>query len=282
MNTVILVPTDFSELARKGILYACELASALQADIKLLYVYPYPAIPAEVPSDFFHSSSQQLREAADTKIHALMEELSALYPDIQFHKLVDQGPVVANISQYAETEKASLIVMATAGAEGIKKWFVGSFAAGVVDTSEVPVLVIPDDFEFQHIPQKILFATDYAQGEPGPLEEVASLAALIDAEIIITHINLGNESLATEMFEWYKQKIEAAIPYHRKTFHLVNGDDLQQTLDSLVNLKQADLLVMSIRERTFWEAVKRKSETKEMAYHASVPLLTYHLANFKQ
>ena len=38
----------------------------------------------------------------------------------------------------------------------------------------------------------------------------------------------------------------------------------------------ADLLAMTIRRRTFTEKLLQRSMTKRMAYHAHLPLMTYH------
>ncbi|MEM8898176.1 MAG: universal stress protein [Bacteroidota bacterium] len=280
MKPIILVPTDFTELAKAGITYACNLASHINAEVQLMHIYPYPSIPAEVPSDFMHAGSEQLAKSASERISGIIEECSGKFPGLVFKKVLDQGPIVSNITQYAEQENISLIVMASNGAEGVRKWFVGSFSAGVVEYAKVPVLIVPDEYTGEAVPSKIVFATDYAAGEPGPLREVIALAKMIDAEVLITHVNLGGESLPDEMFEWYKEKIEEEISYPRKSFYLVKGEELQETLESFVQLKEADMMVMSIKERSFWERVLSKSETKEMAYHPPVPLLTYHLSAF--
>lgn len=282
MKPIILVPTDFTELAKAGITYACNLASHINAEVQLMHVYPYPSIPAEVPSDFMHAGSEQLAKNASEKISQIIEEFSEKHPEITFKKVLDQGPIVSNITHYAEQENISLIVMASNGAEGVRKWFVGSFSAGVVEYSKVPVLIVPDEYSGETVPSKIVFATDYAAGEPGPLNEVIALAKMIDAEVLITHVNLGGESLPDEMFEWYKEKVGEDVSYPRKSFHLIKGEELQETLESFVRLKEADMMVMSIKERSFWERVLSKSETKEMAYHPPVPFLAYHLSSFKR
>ncbi|MEL6195016.1 MAG: universal stress protein [Bacteroidota bacterium] len=282
MKPIILVPTDFTELAKAGIAYACNLASHIDAEVQLMHIYPYPSIPAEVPSDFMHAGSEQLAKSASEKIAVIVEEFSEKYPGIVFKQVLDQGPIVSNITHYAEQENISLIVMSSNGAEGVRKWFVGSFSAGVVEYAKVPVLIVPDDYSEEGVPTRIVFATDYAAGEPGPLREVIALAKMIDAELLITHVNLGGESLPEEMFEWYKEKVEEEISYPRKSFFLIKGEELQETLESFVLMKEANMMVMSIKERSFWERVLSKSETKEMAYHPPVPLLTYHLSSFNR
>lgn len=50
--------------------------------------------------------------------------------------------IVASVVNYADREKANLIVIGTRGRSGISKMLLGSVASGVVTYSPIPVLVV--------------------------------------------------------------------------------------------------------------------------------------------
>jgi hypothetical protein len=48
----------------------------------------------------------------------------------------------------AETKKADLLVMGTKGATGLREAFIGTITAGVIESINIPVLVVPEKAKF--------------------------------------------------------------------------------------------------------------------------------------
>jgi nucleotide-binding universal stress UspA family protein len=54
--------------------------------------------------------------------------------------------------------KSEAIIMGTTGASRVKRFFIGSVAAKVLELSNVPVLVIPENFRLKLIKKMVMRA----------------------------------------------------------------------------------------------------------------------------
>lgn len=141
----ILVATDGSEYAKKGLKYALSLASMKNGDIILLHVVNY--VPESTPSIW---TSPKV-EARDKKYveelykeaeNLLTEEMKAIPEDISVIPLIEFGDPSDKILEVAERVNADLIVIGVRGKSGWKKIILGSVSDKVLDKAKIPVLVI--------------------------------------------------------------------------------------------------------------------------------------------
>lgn len=137
----IVVPIDFLENSQKLVDYALYIAGALQANLHLVHVvgiYPNEAMFG-VPV-----FNQEYREAYMKKAHEHMDEMLATVkeknPEAKGSIIV--GDPLDEIVDFADKEKADMIVIATHGAKGIEKILLGSVAMRVVKLARCPVLMM--------------------------------------------------------------------------------------------------------------------------------------------
>jgi universal stress protein A len=146
----ILAPTDFSEPSRIGLRTAKDLAAGDKAECILIHVVaPVRAIPPSGPaahSGFELSAVMQELEDAATKS---LEETSLQMASegIRARSLVVQGTPAEEIAAAAEREEADVIVIATHGWTGWRRFVFGSVAEKVVRLARCPVLTIPAPVE---------------------------------------------------------------------------------------------------------------------------------------
>lgn len=149
MYTRILVATDGSELADKGVEAGLALAKALQASVVLVTasepwrdVYPGDpngmALSSEL-RDGYRKSKQAdceriLDEARARAQAAGIDAVDAVY-------VADRMPADA-ILETAEAQGADLVVMASHGRSGLRRLLLGSQAQAVVSHGTLPVLVV--------------------------------------------------------------------------------------------------------------------------------------------
>ncbi|MGJ4728278.1 universal stress protein [Luteimonas sp. SDU101] len=144
----ILIASDGSALAGKGLDAGLALASALQAKATLVTVSdPWQAVMAAEPSGLALGAElreerrreQQVRAQAvidDAQARAARSgvELAARYVP---ERLADEA-----ILETAESCGADLIVMASHGHRGLRKLLLGSQTQSVVSRGHLPVLVV--------------------------------------------------------------------------------------------------------------------------------------------
>lgn len=142
----ILAPTDFSEPSLSGQKAAGELARESDAELLLIHVVaPVRSIPPTGPPVHagFEMSSvmEELEEAARETVEAMVEERKG--EGIRARGQVVQGNPAEEIASAAEKENADVIVIATHGWTGWRRFVFGSVAEKVVRLASCPVLTIP-------------------------------------------------------------------------------------------------------------------------------------------
>ena len=137
----ILVPLDGSELAEVVLTYARELAGRLDIDLTLLHVSS-PSENAIVPMQ--RAYVQHAAEVVQKQARDVQKE-TGLKPKGRLVKA--QGELVVGypaeeILRYAEENDIDLILMATHGRSGLKRWSIGSMAGKILNASRIPVWLV--------------------------------------------------------------------------------------------------------------------------------------------
>lgn len=144
----ILISTDGSELARKGVDHGLALAKALGSKVTLIIATePFPVLGAAsaagwvaTPQDFetFEEGRRKFAEAILAPLKAAARKM-----EIEAHTIhVADAFAATAIVETAQKEGCDLIVMASHGRRGVKRLLLGSQAAEVVSSSPVAVLVV--------------------------------------------------------------------------------------------------------------------------------------------
>jgi nucleotide-binding universal stress UspA family protein len=126
MEKPILVPWDFTHVAKNAYLHALNFSEILDCEIILLHI---AEDEKKIPEKL-----KQLEEAADelAKEHGKKP-----------HCIVKDGSIFSTIGEVATEEKAEMIIMGTHGIKGAQKLF-GSRAVKVVVSSRIPFLIVQD------------------------------------------------------------------------------------------------------------------------------------------
>jgi len=137
----VLVPLDGSELAEVVFSYATELAARLDLDLVLLHVVdpherdlvPLHRAYVERAAEVLRRQSEELQKKADIQPKgegvAARGELAVGHP-------------AEEILECALRHDIDLILMATHGRSGIKRWALGSVADKVLRVSKTPVCLV--------------------------------------------------------------------------------------------------------------------------------------------
>lgn len=135
----ILCPTDFSEASGKALEAAGELALHFSAEVILLHVvHPLAFVPQATRFDVPLYQSEMETHARNR----LQEIVEKGLTGILFHQMVVLGDAANEIANMAERENADVIVIATHGETGWRRFMFGSVAEKVVRLAECPVLII--------------------------------------------------------------------------------------------------------------------------------------------
>ncbi len=184
----MLVPLDGSELSEVVFPYAKELAGRLGLDVILLHVHspeegktsPLYRAYIEHKAEIIKRQSQEVQGKVGIepggKVLEVRGELVAGYP-------------AEEILRYADERDIDLILMATHGRSGIRRWVMGSVADKVLRASNVPVWLvrteIPEGIVYDKWPKRtMLVPLDGSELAETILPHVEALAKQRGAELV--------------------------------------------------------------------------------------------------
>jgi nucleotide-binding universal stress UspA family protein len=139
----IMLTLDGSPLARQAIPLAVEIASEAQAELVLMTAVAPPYLQAPELMGAYYAYDEALVAVRDR----LKDELGAYAEVLNQHNVAVEPVAVSGlpaeaIVDEAEERKVDLIVMATHGAGGLRRWALGSVADKILHASNTPLLVV--------------------------------------------------------------------------------------------------------------------------------------------
>jgi len=138
LYTHILIPTDGSELAGKGVQHGVALAKLIGAKITILTVLPPDMITADREVDEIRKASKQ--KHAEEVLGAVATQTQTAGVACETIQVEHEHPYQAIINT-ADSKGCDLIVMASHGRRGISAIVLGSETVKVLTHCKIPVLV---------------------------------------------------------------------------------------------------------------------------------------------
>ena len=149
MYANILLSTDGSDVARKGVEHGIALAKALNAKVTVITVTePLPVdygsghapglIPSQEVFDRFDAVCKERAGKVLDEARAIAEQIGI---SVELLHVPNAHPATA-IVEAAKSRGCDLIVMASHGRRGLRKLFLGSQTSEVLADGSVPVLVV--------------------------------------------------------------------------------------------------------------------------------------------
>jgi nucleotide-binding universal stress UspA family protein len=262
----IIVPIDFSENSIKALEFALFMADKKNTKITLVHVvemvYDF-ASQAAVALDSLFIDGERLLKETIIKYEATGVEMD--------YKITD-GVASITTAKIAKEINASLIVMGTQGASGIKKALIGTTTVNLIREASCPVLVVPAQANIAEI-KKITLALEFANHEEKFIDWVIYRSEKWGLGLEILHIQTNQgfkENLAILGMESYLNK---NYPGLKASIHTVNASNASEGLDLYMQEHDNLILVMCHEHRNLWDQIIQKSQSIKMAYHTHIPLL---------
>jgi nucleotide-binding universal stress UspA family protein len=143
----ILISTDGSEMAQKGVEQGLALAKALGAKATIITVtevlalhFPRGAEASALAQ--YQQFTEIQKDAAERVLLGASKEAARLGVEAETI-CYEQGSPAEAIVETAKERDCRLIVMSSHGRRGLQRLMLGSVAAGVLGLSPIPVLVVP-------------------------------------------------------------------------------------------------------------------------------------------
>lgn len=269
----ILVPTDFSACANNATNFACELAGHLDAEVVLFHsIWPFNTLE---PMAYTSTFATEYYEAREKRMKDFTAELKKKFGgSSKISGICKIGFSVQDITETADKEKFTLIVMGTQGAEGISGFAFGSNTGGVIGKTKVPVLAIPKKYTFHQVKNALVYATGLTEKVSKSSKQV--LKYILDVFRLPLKTIYVNTKHAEIINKSVPINLAKAMGVDTIDFHAIDSDDIQKAISIFTDSVDAGMLIMVGRKHNFLEKLFIESVSKKVAYHTKIPLLVLH------
>jgi nucleotide-binding universal stress UspA family protein len=144
----IMIATDGSELVKRAVQTAIEIARLSEAKLYAVYVISlggHDSILHSRDAKWKNEMKEHLR--AEGKEAIAFVENAGRAENIEVESVILEGNPVEEITGFAQKNDIDLIVMGTHGKTGIQRFLIGSVSENVVRHSERAVLVVRGESE---------------------------------------------------------------------------------------------------------------------------------------
>jgi nucleotide-binding universal stress UspA family protein len=283
----ILLPTDLSAGAPAAQKLALSLAKLQGAEVLFFHVVlshenDYRPV-GDFMSDFFADLEAEAEQKLDAETSRLREQGT-----VARYEVVRAPSAFEAILRTTKTWKPDLIVMATHGASGMPRWFLGSVAEKVVRHAPCPVATIrPDDAREVSVdaPERILVPIDFSDNSRRALEMARGLipetGSLVLHHVVLNptlaglapeaHLRLFSEEptlpdrIRTHMDEWMGGRAFDA--------EVTESDDIAGAIIEMAEAKASDIIVMGTRGRTGVDYFLTGSVAEKIVRSSPIPVL---------
>lgn len=273
---VILVPTDFSKSADNACRYAIEIAKHTKAKIILMHAYETPLVYTEIPALTIQLNNSELYNAALSQLKKYYNKINRILKGVSFELILQQGLASSRIVEVATEKKVDLIVMGTTGKGAVERIVMGSNAARVIREAPCMVMAIPPKAKFEGL-KKVVYTTDLLNDNLEHTKALIPFAKIFNSELLFLHINTkiftGSED---DDLKSATKKIKAHIKYPKMSGFICNDTNVASGINYFLKKHKADCVVMFTHARNIIQRVFSQSNTKEVAFTTSVPLLVIH------
>lgn len=271
----ILIPTDFSTVAKNAIHYGTEMAIANHAKIILLHVYQLPIVMGEIPVAI--PPIEEIESESVAALEKIKSHLLHKYnKDLAIEFKIKTGFITDTICETAEEVNADLIVVGMQGAGFITEKIIGSNTTTLIQKSKIPVLAIDKHAKFKSI-ENILFATDYEELEnKETLAPLLDLTKTFDATLHILHVTVQKEKTQTITQAVEGIKLNRYFEGTKHEFHFIENADVLSGIQAFIKENPIDMIVMVPRSHSFIGKLLNEPHSKQLAFHTHLPLLTIH------
>jgi len=214
-TSIILVPTDFSEVALSASIHAGAIASHGGDSVCLLHI-----ITKDTVADL-KKQNKSLSHLED-KLKSICDDLSKKF-NVTYTYLLKEGSIFTTIGETATEINAKVMVLGTHGVVGVQK-IVGAYALKVVESSKIPVIIVQERLPINNKYLHIVSPVDGSVETKQKTLQTITIAKLLNAKVYLyrqkgfdehldDHISLNEKFIVRYLNE---HKVEHEVVHQEK------------------------------------------------------------------
>ncbi|MEN5085352.1 universal stress protein [Sphingobacterium faecium] len=275
METIVFL-TDFSVTARHA--FNQLLTIAKRTEIKNVIIYHSLAY---YNSSFYGRGDFMLPppliddveiDEVRGQLRHLKRELLNISPltDVSAH--YDLLTVMDGVFRISENDKIDLIVVGLRGSGDGGKNSVGSTTIDLIESHSFNLLLVPE-MNPTHQYKNALLAVDLSNlHERLPVKSIFKIQEFLSLNWHVVNVEVQGKHSAAQLIE-EQSFLHSSLDPLNPTYSYLEGEHIVEMINSYVRDHDIDLLVTAPRKLGFLAALFRKSASKKLAVHSTVPIL---------
>jgi nucleotide-binding universal stress UspA family protein len=274
----IIVPCDFSEQAVNAFRVALDIALESKGEIHLVHVVELPVMHDTVLMpvlSFEETLLKELKDKADTNFNKLINK--HVKDDQKVIGKVLFGPTSRMLTDYAESQKADVIVMGTHGASGVREFVIGSNAEKIVRSSSIPVLTIKKFVKISSFKNIVFPNTLDTENQEELVSQIKSLQNFFKAKLHILWINTPTNFTSDKIT---RKRLDAFVKRYMLKDCVISVYNDPYEESGIINYAmdtKADMIAMGTNGRKGLAHILSGSVAEDVVNHVQQPVWTYTL-----
>ena len=203
--------------------------------------------------------------------------------------LIGQGNPADEVSRLALEQKIDMVITATHGKSGFKRFMIGSVTEKLMKTIHCPLIVLRTrehdvrySAGFEMKLKKILVGCDFSSDSKLAFDYGLSLAQEFQAELYLAHVikpveHEENREIFNELRARREGQLQMMVPDACRNWctpktTLLDGEPYK-ALMNYAKEQDVDMIVLGIRGHTLWEKLLVGSTTDRVIRHSPCPVL---------
>lgn len=275
----ILVPTDFSIIAKNALGVAIQIAKKSGSEIVILNALDYSAhidslYMGEVTPAYLTDVYGDLKKQSDEKLTALKNDYAN--EGVSIKSINKSGFLRDVLEEVIAKQNINLVVMGSNGSSGIEEVFIGSNAEKVVRNANCPVLVVGRDDEGIDI-KNVMLTFDFEEEIGDGFNEVLDFVKTLGAKLHLVRINAPYNFWSTNLA---MNRIDEFAEKWRITNYVAAQYDHERLEYGIVQYAKRNdiqIIAMGTHRRKGLQHLFQGSKTEDAVNHITMPILTFKI-----
>ncbi|MEM6831857.1 MAG: universal stress protein [Bacteroidota bacterium] len=275
----IIVPVDFSPQAADALDFAIDFGKKVKSKILLLHILETPTSSFSVTGEVNQPSMETLYKEEFIKgVHHRLDEWAQKVREagVEVGTRMKYGNPFHNISRAITEEKASLIIMGSKGASGLKEVFIGSNAERVIRYAACPVIVIKGPTALEKM-RNLVLASDLSEEQDRIASKAKEVQSLLGLNMHVLKVRTGYNFLTSN--EANKQ-LEGFARRNLLQNHTLNTIEAEYADEGIVEFAEevnAGIILIGTHGKTGLAHFFGGSRAEDLVNESKIPVMTFKL-----
>ncbi len=272
----ILIPTDFSSTAINAANYAIGFAKQMRIDQILLYNAWQPVSISDPMSTLIISEIDAIKAASQLQLEKEAERLRKKCPMHISIEILSELAILENgVAALCKKKDIAYIIMGITGGGTLDEKLIGSNTITISHKTEVPVIIIPKDCNFQFIAKAMLLSDFKDIDSTLPEQQLINFLEIAMPQLEVVNFD---PDFTREQFEPALEKfaLHHLLRKYTPEYKYSLRNDFEDAVNEFAENDNVQIIINIAKKHSWLHNILHSSYTNKLAFHTKVPLMVIH------